>query len=66
MVPAPCPSTAPVPPPAYQRALAKHSLALHLDALRVVQRLQLLTLCRVAVRLGQGRGPTAPQPPQAL
>jgi transposase len=59
MVPAPCLSTAPVPPPAYQRALAKHSPALHLDALSVVQRLHLLTLCRVAVRLGQGSGPAA-------
>ena len=36
MVPIPCVSTAAVPPPAYQRALAKHSPALHLDALRVV------------------------------
>jgi hypothetical protein len=59
MVPAPYPSTAPVPPPAYQRALAKHSPALHLDALSVVRRLHLLTLCRVAVRLVQGSGPAA-------
>ena len=59
MVPSPCDPTAPVPPPAYQRALAKHSPALHLDALRVVQGLHLLALCRLAVRLAQGSGPAA-------
>ena len=59
MVPVPCRPTAPVPPPAYQRALAKHSPALHLDALRLVQTLQLLALCRLAVRLGRSSGPAA-------
>ncbi len=59
MVPIPCDPTAPVPPPAYQRALAKHSPALHLDALRVVQGLHLLALCRLAVRLAQSSGPAA-------
>jgi transposase len=53
MVPAPCPSTAAVPPPAYQRALAKHSPALHLDALHVVHTLHLLPLCALAVRIAQ-------------
>ena len=53
MVPAPCPSTAPVPPPAYQRALAKRGPARHLDALTLVTRLHLLTLCRLAVQQAQ-------------
>jgi len=57
MVPIPCGDTAPVPPPAYQRALAKHSPGLHLDALLVVRRLHLLALCDLAVRLAQGRCP---------
>ncbi len=57
MVPASCPSTAPVPPPAYQRALARHSCALHLDALRVVQILHLLALCQAAVRVARRTSP---------
>ena len=59
MVPIPYDDTAPVPPPAYQRALAKHSPALHLDALGVVRRRHLLALCRLAVGVGQGSGPAA-------
>lgn len=59
MVPAPCPHTDPVPPPAYQRALAKRGPALHIDALSLVQRLHLLTLCGVAVRLAQRFCPPA-------
>ena len=39
---------APVPPPSYHRAMAT---ALHLDALTLVTRLQLLALCRLAVHL---------------
>ena len=50
MVPAPCLSTAPVPPPCYQRALAKRGPALHIDALTLVTRLHLLALCRLAVQ----------------
>jgi len=53
MVPIPCGDTAPVPPPAYQRALAKHSAGLHLHALTVVRTLHLLALCRLAVRVAQ-------------
>lgn len=53
----PCVSTAPVPPPAYHRAQAKGGPALHLDALTMIRRLHLLTLCRLAVRLGQRRCP---------
>ena len=53
MVPAPCGSTAPVPPPAYQRALVTHRAGLHLAALTVVETLHLLTLCRLTVRLAR-------------
>lgn len=53
MVPIPCPSTDPVPPPSYQRAVAKRPPALHIDALTLVTRLHLLTLCRLAVQLGR-------------
>jgi len=57
MVPAPCKPTAPVPPPAYQRALTKRGPALHIDALTLVTRLHLLTLCRLAVQQAQRRCP---------
>ncbi len=50
MVPGPCVSTAPVPPPAYQRVVAKRGPVLHIDALTLVTRLHLLTLCGLAVR----------------
>ena len=75
MVPAPCTSTAPVPPPAYQRALARHRSGLHLDARMIVETLHLLALCQLAVRLAPWaarwpcpRGPAArpactPTPP---
>lgn len=57
MVPAPCSSVIPIPPPSYQRAQAKAPPALHLDALTLVTRLHLLILCRLAVRLAQRRCP---------
>jgi hypothetical protein len=57
MVPVPCQSTAPVPPPSYQRALAKRTPALHIDALTLVTRLHLLALCRRAVQLSQRHCP---------
>ena len=57
MVPAPCVSTAPVPPPCYQRSLAKRGPALHIDALTLVTRLHLLALCRLAVQHAQRRCP---------
>ena len=50
MVPTPCLSTAPVPPPCYQRAVAKRGPALHVDAVTLVTRLHLLALCRRAVQ----------------
>ncbi|HZS92018.1 MAG TPA: transposase [Chloroflexota bacterium] len=57
MVPTPCETTAAVPPPSYQRALAKRGPALHLDALTLVRRLHLLALCRRAVTLAQRQCP---------
>lgn len=45
---------APIPPPSYHRPLAT---SLHLDALMLVTRLHLLTLCRVAVQMAQRRCP---------
>lgn len=51
MVPVPCLSTAPVPPPAYHRAHRHRAPALHLDALTLVEQLHLLALCCLAVRL---------------
>src|SRR5579862_4192790 len=53
MVPALCSSTAVVPPPAYHRAVAKRPRSLHIDALTLVRSLQLLAMCRLAVRLAQ-------------
>jgi len=57
MVPTLCHDTAAVPPPAYQRALAKQPVALHLSAVVVVSSLHLLQLCGVAVRLAHRRCP---------
>jgi transposase len=48
---------APVPPPSYQRAQARLSRALHIDALTLVTTLHLLALCRLAVRLAHRRCP---------
>jgi len=59
MVPVPCVSTVPVPPPAYQRAVAKRGPVLHINALTLVTRLHLLTLCGLAVR----QAPRRCQPP---
>jgi Transposase DDE domain len=50
MVPAPCTPTVPVPPPAYQRAVARRGPALHINALTLVTRLRLLALCELAVQ----------------
>ena len=54
MTPALVTEQAPIPPPSYHRAIAK---ALHLDALTLVTRLHLLTLCRVAVQIAHRRCP---------
>ena len=57
MVPVPCPSTAAVPPPSYQRALKKQPSALQVTALTLVTTLPLLDLCRLAVWLAHQRCP---------
>ena len=48
---------APVPPPSYQRAQARLSPALHIDALTLVTTFHLLTLCRLAIGLAHRRCP---------
>jgi len=48
---------APVPPTSYHRTMAT---ALHLDALTLVTRLQLLEVCRVAVKLAHQQCPPPP------
>ena len=48
---------APVPPPCYQRAQARQSPALHMDALTLITTLHLLTLCRLAIGLAHRRCP---------
>jgi transposase len=57
MVPVPCLPTEAVPPPSYQRALAKQRSALHVTALTLVTTLHLLALCRLAVQLAHRRCP---------
>jgi hypothetical protein len=57
MIPAPCATTAPVPPPAYHRAQAQVGPALQVEALTVVSRRHLLAVGRRAVRLARRRGP---------
>lgn len=57
MVPVPCAATGAVPPPSYQRAVAKQPTALHLTALTLVTTLHLLDLCRVAVHAAHRRRP---------
>ena len=54
MAPAVLADQAPVPPPSYHRTAAT---ALHLDALTLVTRLELLTLCKLAVHLAQRQCP---------
>jgi hypothetical protein len=54
MAPAVSADPAPVPPPSYHRTVAT---ALHLDALTLIRRLQLLALCELAVHLAQRQCP---------
>jgi hypothetical protein len=61
MMPLAIKDQAAVPPPSFQRAQARQSRALHINALALVTTLHLLTLCRVAVRLAHRRCP-APLP----
>src|SRR5438270_7575412 len=57
MMPTVVKEQAPVPPPSYQRAQARLSPALHIDALTLVTTLHLLALCRLAVSLAHRRCP---------
>src|SRR3989441_11705521 len=57
MMPTVVKEQAPVPPPSYQRAQARLSPALHIDALTLVTTLHLLTLCRLAVLMAHRRCP---------
>src|SRR5207237_222735 len=57
MMPTVVKEQAPVPPPSYQRAQARLSRALHIDALTLVTTLHVLALCRLAVRLAHRRCP---------
>src|SRR5260221_1630465 len=57
MLPAFCDAQAPVPPPAYHRAQVGGRPALHIDALTLVRRLHLLTLCRLPVCYAHWRCP---------
>lgn len=64
MVPVPCPSTAPVPPPSYHRARAKQPAALHLTVLALATTLPLSALCQWAVEAAHPRcPPPLPQGP---
>jgi hypothetical protein len=54
MTPALGTEQAPVPPPSSHRSAAT---ALHLDALTLINRLQLLALCHLAVRLAHQQCP---------
>src|SRR5579859_3323400 len=57
MMPTLVKEAAPIPPPAYQRAQSRLSLALHIDALTLVNTLHLLALCRMTGRLAHRRCP---------
>jgi hypothetical protein len=56
-----CTEQAPVPPPSYHRAQvqaqAQRARALHINALRLIETLHLLALCRLAVQLAHRRCP---------
>lgn len=54
MAPTLCMHQTPVPPPPHRRTMVT---ALHLDALTLVTRLELLALCRVAVQLAHRQCP---------
>src|SRR5258708_30888073 len=64
MIPTIINEAVPVPPPTYHRAQARLGPALHIDALTLVNTLNLLPLCRLAVHLAHRRCspplPTAP------
>src|SRR5438132_14232918 len=61
MMPTICTEQAPVPPPSYHRrevqAQAQRARALHINALRLIETLHLLALCRLAVHMAHRRCP---------
>ena len=57
MMPPVLTNQAPVPPPAYHRMQGRLGSNIHIDALTLVTTLQLLTLCRLAVRVAHRRCP---------
>src|SRR5438128_11326564 len=61
MMPTTCHQQAPVPPPSYHRrevqAQAQRARALHINALKLVEILHLLALCRLAIQLAHRRCP---------
>jgi len=57
MVPVPCITTEPVPPPAYHHALVKRGPRVQIEALTLVTTLHLLALCRLAVHVVQEERP---------
>ena len=61
MMPTICNEQAPVPPPSYHRreiqAQAQRARALHINALRLIETLHLLALCRWAVQMAHRRCP---------
>lgn len=48
---------APVPPPSYHRAQGQRECWLHINALTLIEILQLLAFCRLAVQLAHRRCP---------
>ena len=58
MVPLPCVSTVPVPPPSSQRAVHKHPTALPVTALTVVTTVHVRDWCRLAVERAHRRCPS--------
>ncbi len=61
MVPVPCSSMAPVPPPSFRRAVAKRRPALRIEALILITRLPFLALRRRAVHLSHHYAPPLPK-----
>jgi hypothetical protein len=60
-MPTTCNQQAPVPPPSYHRravqAQVQRARALHINALRLIETLHLLALCRLAVQVAHRRCP---------
>jgi len=57
MMPTVLTDQAPVPPPSYHRAQDQREHWLHINALKLIETLHLLALCRSAVQLAHRRCP---------